>query len=130
MPALPSGRTCPYLVHSMAVCAPGGEGVKQKVPGPCPPSLGPHLSMILDSAPHPDPSASLWLAVPVLGAQPSPATLSQVARWALQSNVGSGEPAPWPCPWLWLLFNRQLPGRTGVVSGKSIRQCFQVEESF
>lgn len=82
-----SGYTCPYLAHSMRALYPRGDGIKQKVPGPCPPSLRPLLSLILDSDPRPDPS--LWLAVPVLGAQPSLAALNQVVHWALEPNVGS-----------------------------------------
>lgn len=87
-----SGCTCPYLAHSMRALYPRGDGIKQKVSGPCPPSLRPFLSLILDSDPRPDPS--LWLAVPVLGAQPSLAALNQVVHWALESNVGSKGPPP------------------------------------
>ena len=55
---LPSGFTCPYLAHSMTALCPRGDGIKQKVPGSCPPFLGPLFSLILDSDPHSDLSLS------------------------------------------------------------------------
>lgn len=64
-----SGCTCPYLAHSMRALYPRGDGIKQL--GPAHPQTLPLLTS--DSDPRPDPS--LWLAVPVLGAQPSLAAL-------------------------------------------------------
>ena len=76
----------------MTALYPRGDGIKWKVPGPCPPSLGPLLSLILHSDPRPDPSP--WLAVPVLGVQPSLAALNQAVHWALESNADSKGPPP------------------------------------
>lgn len=113
--------TCPYLAHSMTALYSRGDGIKQKVPGPCSPSLGPLLSLILHSDPRPEPSP--WLAMPVLGAQPSLAALNQAVHWALESSADSKGPPPT------LTLAQTAAGRTGAVLDESMRQS-QVAEGF